>query len=326
MSKISEALGEFWYWCVDHWNVCIIAIAVVSVLGFGGLKKYQAAEKEEHRREARVAARKEAARREAEAAAMEARMAPLREWPQLPAPPLPAMGTPPQTPVLEPLGFTLPTSVVPQPGSPEQIALSLRLKQLVEAHPRTEVSNGFNQAVTSGELLLNFQTQSWEFATFGVIRSSDVAAIQHHDSRALLPTFSMSLMRLSGLRTAEEVHEAWLVLFHEYHHFEQWRKQPKDERRFWVSRQVAIDEHLSTEECDFHWGVERDAYGAECRLAMDWGMPDIWDGLCRPIGDAAAFDQSLFDWISARTPMKSCVQHWARVAGHPRPEAFALTR
>lgn len=302
----SEVAEDARDWCVDHWWIVLIGLIVLVGATSAGWRQYQQMEKEKVRQAQEAA---EATHAE-EAQALAARLSALKPWPMLPEPTLPPLGTRPVTPIIA--------------GNKD---LTLRLKQLVETHPSPEVRVDFNRRVESGELLLNFQSQGWEFAAFSVQIKTNIVSQQRADNRLLLPMFTINPDRLAELSTPEQILEAWLVLFHENVHYEQWLAAPPAEQRYSISQKFKPNDELPPGLCDYHWKVERDAYEKECHLALQWGMPDVWEnGICRRVDDSAAFNQALFLWMEKGSPMRSCVPNWAAAAGHPHPEAFATPR
>jgi hypothetical protein len=321
--SLTEKLEDAWYWCVDNWHISIIGIMIIGAIAIAGRNKYTDW-REDQKEQAEHAA---SVKHKAEVAKEAARLEALKPWAPLPEPPMPIIGTLPETPTLDPLGFTMSNNGSGlTPGSPENIALRLRLKRLVETHPRTEINSVFNKRVLTGELMLNFETQQGEFAAFMLLPRNQIGAMQKEDRRPLVPMFTMSLLNLANTDTPEEIREAWLVLFHENWHYEQYLSAPADEKALFVSKKKRFDEQIPKSECDHQWKVERDAYTQECRLALEWGMPDVWNGVCRRVDDDAAFNQALFNWFVQSSPVQACFQAWGTLAGHPHPEAYAIPR
>lgn len=286
-------------WLVVNFHITLLILVVV---GFGGFAVYRS-----HVR----SVGEERVRREAELGRKRQDELQARQiWAEIPVTESLPTGQPPPVPEL------------PSVSDPDWFRERLRV--LVQNHPEEVVRKGMDEAVKSGQLLLNPQTGMMAIAEFKAVKRSDVTSSGWNlDDREVFPTFAFSPQQLAALQTTEDVREAMLVVYHENVHYQQWLGQ-SPEKRVIATYGTEIDPNNVAKACTFMWEAELDAYGRECQIANSWGMGGFVDGLCRKVSNRAAFSQHLF-WLMGNPnnpPAKYCTPMWARLAGHPNPDSF----
>lgn len=234
-----------------------------------------------------------------------------REWPLIPMsdlPPIPAY--------MQRKAFVLP----PAGSVYSQVELAqYALNNALAQHPGP--AQQLQTLLAKGEILLSFDQKPGSAAGFGITNRSNLkdASGLENDPREWFPVFRFSVPELLNLNTEKDVLRLWLVVAHEWRHYEQWQEAPEDEKYFWQH-----DTPITPAYCKHDWQIEREAYWQECQTAIEWGVPDIPQlELCRRSTNEQAFDQYLFlRMVKNRTSLRTCFRTWAELAGHPNPTAF----
>jgi len=219
----------------------------------------------------------------------------------------PLRAQPPRTP-----GWQLPLL----PYSDQWKSSTDVLQPLVVAiawHPSEGVSKELLQKITDGTIEPHLHPDD-DFNLFFVEREAGSALLELIVSEPYLLT----------IKTEEDLLWLMLRLEHEYAHYRAWKRgeglMPT------IPAQGTLDDQqyqqVLDRTCSKFFTSESQAYTAECRLGLSWGM-DPLVGLCGYV-DSPYWHHALFlNLAGARSGEDSpCLYAWATQAGHPRPEAF----
>ncbi|MEI7740936.1 MAG: hypothetical protein WCJ29_00345 [bacterium] len=144
------------------------------------------------------------------------------------------------------------------------------------------------------------------------------------------PRLGVSGTALMKIPQEKGVGETLVAILHEYRHFLQWHEDCRRQGKI-VSNRVDRRRILPMSEakCAQHWENEHEAYFEGCYRAFSWGLPrNNLSDLCDKLDDPSviAFKRALFFALGntiGQDKQPECLPVWARLAGHPHPEAFA---
>lgn len=216
------------------------------------------------------------------------------------------------------------------PGS-----LSLKLKHLIETHPLSIVNHDLYAEIDQGEILINWQPAQGAVAQFQVVPVNALKSISLQQSKQLkemMPTLTIDPEWLAELMAADEIILSFLVLFHEYVHFQQYKAGDERTKRLFGANFLSEVQrqrwHITQiQGCEHMWMTESDAYAQECRIANEWGFP-FGDQFCLYV-DSPLWSQALFSMIFNSPTLDpkyraACIHIYAKLAGHPHPELITL--
>lgn len=228
----------------------------------------------------------------------------LREWPTIAV--APARVEPARAPAVP----TLPPVEAPTDGD-----LRVKLRILVRALPLDSTRDAMLAAIESKSLGVELKTKPGQAGAFAV-------AVFPTEDR---PFLGLDRAWLAGVSDEAGILQAWLLLAHEFRHYQQWLVADEAHRLTFAVYPDRPPDPLQPDGCTALWADEVAAYGLECETAATWGRPDIPGAdLCSSYAEEAAFRQRVY-WIFRDGPAKSeknCAAIWAGLAGHPHPEAF----
>lgn len=190
-----------------------------------------------------------------------------------------------------------------------------RATELIRSHPMREVREDFYQEILCGRAQYTTPIRINTDAGFATIEGFPTIAISPH-----------LLIVLEG--KDDNVKWAWLMIFHEYVHYTQWKRSPEK-----AKAQFELNfEDSSQELCRVRWEGELEAYQKSADFALTLGEFQTSDpvvnedlvSMIRSSLDPAAFKQWLFFHQAriAENAAPQCMQEYATLAGHPHPEAF----
>ncbi|MFA6522333.1 MAG: hypothetical protein WCT24_01925 [Patescibacteria group bacterium] len=293
----------------DHKCAILVALfgtLIASLLGWGQYREYLDGVATEQR-DAEIAAYR----------AEKVEQARLREaWGVIDKPnPLPQIGNPPN------FSSDLPPVEIMPDGSKE---IGERLRFLVDQNPN-EWARLFGKDIEAGKLLVNFQVGTGFIGQFAYYpRDMIMAGAPSSDAQGF-PTLVVDPVMIEKMASQQEVLGAMLVIEHEFIHYQQWMNANPDVKAdFQPKRQ---GQKLFTASCERLWAHEREAYLAECKDALAWGVPEANTGdMCYFVGNEdRGFDRYLFALMKEgmlNSSTATCVASWAKLAGHPRWELY----
>lgn len=290
-------------------------------------KREQFARKQEEWRKADA----EHAARSAEEKAERAR---LQAWPTLPPGTPPAVGPLPTFPDFESaIAFTIPEERKKDPDIARWALgemVSRRLRYMLAHHPSPEIHTNLTRDIGAGAIAIELvslnpagRPRSYDaiFADTGP-EYGNLAVLMIDPESVLYPPGKASM-----ISSDEEILEFMLLITHEGTHYEQWKRASKEGRTLFVPIINAPTTNLPASTCEGKWKAEREAYRASCVGGYAWGVPEgRAPDLCKTVGSDAAFDQALFVWMASSADgrnLPNCLPVFARLAGHPHPEAFS---
>lgn len=227
----------------------------------------------------------------------------------------------PPVPALEKLSFSL------APGQPID-GMGLRVKELfrrvefiAQNTPLQEIKEDFVQKIRSKEILLSFEYTGLA-AAFGVFRGDQLRMHQSFNLSGIriepekkYPAMNFDPQIITTLDNNDDLIRFFMIaLRHEYRHYEQYLKAEPWQQA--VSLPKKRSEQWTPQECEYLWQGELDANTLGCQLALDWGMPDIFDGgICRKVG-TPQFQKIVFQYyalpIAERSP--SCREKFKEIS------------
>jgi hypothetical protein len=127
------------------------------------------------------------------------------------------------------------------------------------------------------------------------------------------------------MKEDEGVRYAWLMMYHEFIHYQQYLAASEEEKEVYASQ--AAFGRTTEAQCRKIYESELEAYGKECAVALDWGFPDLLGGsICPASLDEATFKQVIWKQKGENPQLVAaapeCLPIWAEAASHPHPEAF----
>ena len=299
-----------WIW--NNWHLVGIGLVVLGFAGFAGAKQIDRSNKKAEEHALAFAAAETAKTQEAE----EQRKALLRSvFAVGPLPPKPKLGTPPTLPPIPPVNV--------RPDGKRDI--KERIRYLVQQNPIDEIRGEMNELIDDGALLLNLEVDNGLIAAFtyvpiGMIRVQSGSIPQ---GTMALPAFSMSPAALEKIESPTDALRAMIVVYHEFQHYRQWESSTEEVRLYFLPKRVGSTNTAS--QCAHVWESELDAYAKECSQALAWGITDSASDLCLRSEDPVDFRRTLFVMLG-RGPQgqhaPECLAPWAKLAGHPHPEAY----
>ncbi len=276
---------------LDHPTLVLAILACAIVSSFGTYQVYQ----KYQRGVVQAAADVEHANIQAKLAQRQQLQA---DWPLLPMPPLASPGV---APVLPPLPAVIMTG-------PNSVDVSPRLTYLIANNPDHEVAVAMQQAGASGAIMFQF---------------ADLQGTPAELDGGSPPVMRLDPSQLAGISTTHDVLLFMLVVNHEWVHFKQ-HEVAKDPDYLATFDQG--NHALTPRQCEFLYHDELEAYTKECTLALSWGISDYLDNFCRYEPDPAALAQQFFlhslHDAGTQSRVSECIPTWARLAGHPHPEAY----
>lgn len=224
----------------------------------------------------------------------------LKEWPDLP------------TPYLEDRVVQFPDLPTPTRGMGDATALlQHRFDYIVDNYPDKAFARKARRAIDSGKVKVEFVVIGDDLpASFRLTKSG--------------PTILVDSVGGLMVENNGDILRHMFAVRHEFEHAEQAMATTDPvEMRTWT---MSSDRVQTPEECAFLWGHEYGAYRAECLDVMAFGYITFERGMCIPVSDETAFKQMVFKrsvahlgWVKWRS---ECIPTWARLAGHPHPEAY----
>ncbi len=177
-------------------------------------------------------------------------------------------------------------------------SLSEHLRQIIASHPEPEISQDLYQQIMMGEIGLDFSNHSGTVAVFAVTRDQ------------LIPVVSFDQVTLTNASPTDP--KLWLVLSHEYTHYQQWvRAESEEQRGIFLAgnRPKDVDPAICTE----YWKAEREAYYHECELALALDVDYLLGDLCTSTENDTAFNRKLFTKLSQNPIYSSCTTTWTEL-------------
>jgi hypothetical protein len=288
MSKRTERI--FWFVAVAALLAPLIALAWIQY------QFYLLDQEQDARHQQRV----EEARHEH---ARKAEVAKLRDWPLAPAPTKP-FGQRPKTPNMS-----------------ASMSTDEKLELIVRSHPDPEINTTLRELVMNEKVFFSPKGiigNDEGFMTFTVVSRDDPALKEVQ--KADLPTFWISIPELSKELDQVDVLMWWVGLSHEYVHYQQWLVAPTAERK------ASFNARQGVGNCVHIWEDELPAYRESCRLLLQWDFREAtaeMNQLCARVDSSdQEFGHALFLLFQAEGVNAGCYPEWARLAGHPHPEAF----
>jgi len=190
------------------------------------------------------------------------------------------------------------------------------LQPLVAAiawHPSEGVHEDLLQKITDGAIEPLLHSDD-DFNLFFVESEADSERLELIISEPYLLT----------IKTEEDLLWLMLQLEHEYAHYSAWKRG--ESLMPTIPAQGTLDDQQYQQAldsaCSEFFTSESQAYTAECRLGLSWGM-DPLVGVCGYV-DSPYWHHALFlNFAGSHSGKDSaCLYAWATQAGHPRPEAF----
>jgi len=189
---------------------------------------------------------------------------------------------------------------------------------LIGTHPRPEVSVLLVEKLNEGEVSVDFVDRDLE----NLAAINWISEKVDGNERPINPHFviQFNINRLS-INNEDDVLRAWLFITHENVHLTRLEEQ---------ARNGTLREYDS---CEESWETEFEAELATCKVAVAWGVPNaIHPGhTCYYSVSKELFKHAYFNLLQdSRNRMsdefgqkvRECSSTWARLAGHPHPEAF----
>jgi hypothetical protein len=213
-------------------------------------------------------------------------------------------------------------------------SLSLKLEQLIKSHPDSHVNHDLDQKIIHGEIFLNWWSSKEMAAKFQVVPKSKITGVflqPGTQMKEFTPTLTIDPFWLANLMTPDEIIFAYLVLFHEYVHYQQYIETTDEQTKQLFSTNFLSEAekeklHITQDQsCAHMWFAELDAYAQECRLANEWGYP-FGDQFCLYV-DSPLWSQAFFTMLFNSQTLDpkyktACMRVHAKLAGHPHPELF----
>lgn len=251
----------------------------------------------------------------------------LREWPPIPHDPPPPLGTLPSVPDIgAATRFDVPPERVGDRSWQMSEMVMRRLKFMVSQMPdKTDRDLIESETVTLVVMDLGGSSRGGWDAVF-----TDTGEEDGHRPVILVDVEGVLFPPQSAemIATAEEVLDFDTALAHELVHYRQWLSRPASERRIFEIRAFDRGDTVPPELCAEKWRLEREGYETTCRDGYAWGVSKPRNlAFCDRVNTPAAFDQGLFQALTSSAEGKkgigtSCAATFARLAGHPHPEAF----
>lgn len=241
-------------------------------------------------------------------------------WPLMPKPALPPLGQTPETPKLKPISF----AVTKQLTSTQFVALYDRLLHLLTTHPLPEIRTEMNPLILDAKIQIRIIPRTSLVGAFYTLTSRQILKLNPRarvQPDQIYPFIELNSVELAKLVTEPEILAYWRTLFHEFHHFNQWRTAKMRAERDFFAR--INGRKINPAYCTQWWIFERETYFKECQLALKWGLPNTWEGLCARVGSKKAFDQFFLALIKKNQGdlFAKCKVTFMTLAGHPRPKA-----
>lgn len=197
----------------------------------------------------------------------------------------------------------------------EPESLLLKLNTLIENHPIAIVRTDLNERLKAGTIFVNWQIAQGLYAQFRVVPSGA--------TRMLVLSFDPQW--LASVKTSDEIYLAFLVIFHEYVHFQQYERGDEKVKLYFSSTHVPQSQLQITKEdlCRQMWSTEKDAYTQECRVANEWGYP-LMETFCLYV-DTPTWSHVIFNRLYQNVYLEERVKRicgpiFAELAEHPHPE------
>ncbi len=227
----------------------------------------------------------------------------LRAWPDLPYTPVEVGSELPQIP------SDVPPARVDRPRE-----LYVRTWAALQHLPHDQARTELTQALESRELAIAYSKDS-----------PDAGGVVLREGRPLLV---LNANVLADTKPYALVN-VWTTLTHESEHLRQLRVATGPALEAFQYGELYPGERFTEEVCAALWRDERAAYRVECELSNTWSNSNQgFDQICRKLNDDPAYDQALLRlMVFAREDRNpECLSTWARLAGHPHPEAFGVFR
>lgn len=237
-------------------------------------------------------------------AAMEERRQ-LQEWPPIqPAPPYPEGGKAPKLPKIR---------------EPTMDNLYDRFLDVLKTHEDPEIHNDLYRMFVNKEIGLIVEPTLGPAVFAFAVAPRDMLPPDLRDRVQPGEVYPVMISSPMNLGKAD-ILEYMMTVSHEYVHYKEWRDSGRDD--LFLGGDGVVPEDF----CEKNWHGERAAYYRTCELAAKWDRLDNMNGICRRMTDAKAFDQALFVQTLPGglrgDEIERCVPVWAKLAGHPHPEAF----
>lgn len=197
------------------------------------------------------------------------------------------------------------------------------INALLYFHPDKRISQDFYYKLKSKEAILSLsysgQMPSSSYMTMQFYSDNLDENGWYIEPKAIL-IFNYDRLEV---KTVDDVLKLWSYISHEYVHYLQ--------DVALIEKEGSINKNTYLKTCEARYYTEREAYYAQCKLAVSWGIGDLImdDGGC--LYDGKDFDHLLFNrffykfakagYVSMKSS-KGCLQTWAKIAGHPNPEKF----
>lgn len=196
-------------------------------------------------------------------------------------------------------------------------SLSLKFRTLVENHPISMIRNELHERLKAKTIFLNWQAAPGLLAQFHIVSSGTTHML----------VLSLNPEWLASVQTSDQIYLAFLVIFHEYVHVQQYDLGNEKVKLYFASSHVPESELQITKEdiCRQMWFTEHDAYTQECRIANQWGYP-LMETFCLYV-DSPAWSHVIFNRLYKDAYLEEKVKRvcgpiFAKLAGHPHPELF----
>jgi hypothetical protein len=201
-------------------------------------------------------------------------------------------------------------------------------KILQSSCPSNRVQNGLAQMLQSRQLFLSMEPDLSKGSAKFYVATPQTARTMFGpdivpDQNGAISVMNIEPSMFDGTRADWEIVRAWGVMDHEMFHYEQYLMATMTgdtERIRWFTGTM---QQGSEESCSGHWQIEIEASDQECLFMAELGLAQ--QSFCPWVLDEAQFKQAFFlahlrdDVLGTGS---KCDVTFAKLAGHPQPEAF----
>ncbi len=226
---------------------------------------------------------------------------------------LPTLGS---HPILPPM----PDVVRDENGS---VSVLPRIQYLIQNHPIEEIRVGLDEALQHHELILDLQIQEGLEAEFRYVPSGMMGKVNMALIKPAYPVLVLNPRTIEHATNPEQILFLMLVIYHEYQHYKDWLGSDQTVRNYYLPRNQQTRRPPVL--CADQWRGELNAYQKECQVALDWNVVTGIEEICLRSQDDVDFRRTLFVSIANGAQGRAapeCIPTWARLAGHPHPEAY----
>lgn len=180
---------------------------------------------------------------------------------------------------------------------------------LIKNHPVKEVREELMNLALTGQVYFSFKQRETENGSFFLYerKEADYSPLKG----AYIPTINIAPKTLVNLDSEVEIYLAMFVIYHEKIHYNQRKVLPNQ-----------VNYYSLKERCELHFRAEAEAYYKSCILNVQLGISDFF---CDSVNYPPLFWQNLFYHLAQTENvyvLRICIPYWAKIAGHPHPEAF----